>query len=244
MNKKERFIEKAKKIHSDKYDYSKVEYNNCKEKVCIICPIHGEFWQTPTGHIDKKAECPKCKGNHRYTTEEFLNSIDKDIRSKYDFSKFIYKKTHDKSVVICPKHGEFLQSPHNIRKGIGCPKCKESKLEMEVMNFLEKNNITYIYEYKFSKNNKKQSLDFFLSEYNIGIECQGIQHFKPVDFAGKGEKWALNEYKHIIELDESKRKECKENGIKLFYYTDKKEEVKNFEVSCFLNKIDDILNYL
>ena len=48
------FIEKAKQIHGDKYDYSKVEYVNNRTKVCIICPEHGEFWQTPDNHLKGK----------------------------------------------------------------------------------------------------------------------------------------------------------------------------------------------
>ena len=59
----EEFIRKAKKIHGDKYNYSKVKYKNNSTKVCIICPKHGEFWQRPNDHISKKAECPLCKGN-------------------------------------------------------------------------------------------------------------------------------------------------------------------------------------
>lgn len=43
--KNEIFIEKAKKVHGDKYDYSKVNYIDNKTKICIICPEHGEFWQ-------------------------------------------------------------------------------------------------------------------------------------------------------------------------------------------------------
>lgn len=54
------FIEKAKKIHGNKYDYGKVNYVNNKTKVCIICPEHGEFWQTPRAHICKQHGCPKC----------------------------------------------------------------------------------------------------------------------------------------------------------------------------------------
>jgi hypothetical protein len=50
MNTKD-FIEKAKKIHGDKYDYSKVEYVDSQTKVCIICPIHGEFFVTPHNHL-------------------------------------------------------------------------------------------------------------------------------------------------------------------------------------------------
>ena len=53
------FIEKARKAHGDKYDYSKVNYVNARTKVCIICPIHGEFWQTPNVHI-RTCGCTEC----------------------------------------------------------------------------------------------------------------------------------------------------------------------------------------
>ena len=66
---KEEFIAKAKKIHGDRYDYSKVEYINASTKVCIICHEkdengieHGEFWQTPMSHIATRG-CPKCRGS-------------------------------------------------------------------------------------------------------------------------------------------------------------------------------------
>ena len=54
-----KFIIRAREIHGDKYDYSKVEYKNSKEKVCIICPVHGEFWQTPSIHLMSKG-CRQC----------------------------------------------------------------------------------------------------------------------------------------------------------------------------------------
>ena len=60
------FIEKAKKVHGDKYDYSKVEYVNSHSKVCIICPKHGEFWQNPNGHL-RGHGCPKCRESHLET---------------------------------------------------------------------------------------------------------------------------------------------------------------------------------
>lgn len=66
---KEEFIKDARKVHGDKYDYSKVEYVGSKIKVCIICPKHGEFWQTPSHHFEGKG-CPKCSGNYIPTTEE------------------------------------------------------------------------------------------------------------------------------------------------------------------------------
>ena len=54
------FIAEASIIHGSQYDYSKVDYKNNKEKVCIICPIHGEFWQRPQDHIQRKTGCPRC----------------------------------------------------------------------------------------------------------------------------------------------------------------------------------------
>ena len=164
---KNRFIQRSKKIHSDKYDYSKVEYVNNKTKVCIICHEkdefgneHGEFWQNPTGHIDKKAGCPKCSKNHRYTTEEFLNKLPYWMKQKYDFSKFSYIRTHDKSILTCREHGEFLISPHDVIKGIGCPGCSESKLERQIRLFLKEKNIQFISEYKHNKNFGKQAILF------------------------------------------------------------------------------------
>lgn len=52
-------IERFKKIHGNKYNYSRVDYISMHTKVCIICPIHGEFWQTPHNHL-KGQNCQKC----------------------------------------------------------------------------------------------------------------------------------------------------------------------------------------
>lgn len=247
----EEFIKRAKEIHGDRYDYSKVNYINNRTKVCIICSEHGEFWQEPTTHLDNKAGCPKCSKNYRYTTEEFLSSLPEWIKERYDFSKFVYKRTHEKSTVICSEHGEFLMSPHNIRKGIGCPGCSESKIEREIRLFLKKNNIRYFSEYKHTKEFCKQALDFYLPDYNIGIECQGIQHFEPTDFAGKGIEWAKDEYKNNIELDINKQNLCKKNNIKLIYFTtvehkkliteNKNTHFKGYNVFTCIEDIEKIL---
>ena len=222
---KDKFIEKAREIHGDKYDYSKVNYINNSTKVCIIChekdengKEHGEFWQTPTAHLDKKQGCPRCTNNHRYTTQEFLENLPDWIKERYDFSEFEYVSTHKKSTLICPEHGKFLISPHNIRKGIGCPSCSESKIERELSLFLEEYKAKYVREYK-EDGFGKQTIDFFLPDFRVAIECQGIQHFQPTDFAGRGKEWAEQEYKHNIELDCRKQILCNECDIKLIYFT-------------------------
>lgn len=55
----EQFIAEAKAIHGDKYDYSKVAYIDTHTKVCVICPIHNEFWTIPCDHLHKHG-CPHC----------------------------------------------------------------------------------------------------------------------------------------------------------------------------------------
>ena len=48
------FIEESRKVHKDKFDYSKVKYINNQTKVTITCIKHGDFFQTPSSHIYKK----------------------------------------------------------------------------------------------------------------------------------------------------------------------------------------------
>ena len=55
----EEFIDKANKVHNNRYDYSRVEYKNSQTKICIVCPKHGEFWQTPAMHLYGNG-CSKC----------------------------------------------------------------------------------------------------------------------------------------------------------------------------------------
>lgn len=212
------FIEKAKQVHGDKYDYSKVEYVGAKTKVCIICHEHGEFWQEPTNHLSGNG-CPICIGKNK-TNEILIKEFTKIHGDKYDYSKVEYIGNHKKVCIICPEHGEFWQTPANHLKGNGCPKCKASKIENNVKNVLNEINVNYLYQYipSFLNNGKShQSLDFYLPDYNIAIECQGIQHFKPVDFAGKGEEWARNLFENNVKRDICKENKCKKHDIKIVY---------------------------
>jgi hypothetical protein len=211
------FLEEAKKIHGDKYDYSKVEYINDSTKVCIICPVHGEFWQTPKQHL-KGCECRKCANaitaiNRRKTLENFVKDAKKIHGDRYDYSKVEYKNSYKRVCIICPTHGEFWQTPHEHLKGCGCPICNSSHLEKEIIDFLNKNNIVFETQKNFEWLGK-QRLDFYLPDYNIAIECQGLQHFENISFFG-GE----NAYFYRKKMDEKKRILCEKNNVKIFYYS-------------------------
>jgi hypothetical protein len=116
------FIEVAKKIHGDKYDYSKVEYKGANDKVCIVCPHHGEFYQISGDHI-KGSGCPKCGGTCRSNTEEFVKKAKELHGNKYDYSRVDYKNNTTSVEIFCKIHGYFNQSPKSHLRGRGCPTC-------------------------------------------------------------------------------------------------------------------------
>ena len=116
------FVQKAKKVHRDRYDYSRVEYINSKTKVCIICPEHGEFWQTPDKHLQGDG-CPECAGNKLLTCENFVKKAILIHSDKYDYSFVDYVNYKTKVKIVCPEHGPFWQKPANHLQGCGCPEC-------------------------------------------------------------------------------------------------------------------------
>lgn len=128
------FIEKAQKVHGDKYNYEKVKYVDAKTKVIITCPIHGDFSQQPYNHLNGNG-CPKCVHNH-WDTESFINEAKKIHGDKYDYSKTVYKSVRDKVCIIChdlDRHGneigEFWQYPLTHLNGSGCEREIRGKKE-------------------------------------------------------------------------------------------------------------------
>jgi very-short-patch-repair endonuclease len=237
----EEFIEKAKKIHGDKYDYSKTKYVDAKTKVCIICPEHGEFFISPHNHLCGK-KCIKCatierSNKHRNKQEDVIDKAKIVHNNKYDYSKVKYNKMHEKVCIICPEHGEFWQSMANHVSGKGCPACKESFLEREVEKTLLDNNILFETQKQFNwlKIKKPMKLDFYLPDYNVAIECQGLQHFKSIPYFGGDEKFEIRKQRDII-----KRKLCEEHGIKILYYTTEKIETDEKITNNLFELLDNI----
>lgn len=239
----EDFIKRAKEIHGDKYDYSKVKYVNKRTNVVIICPIHGEFSQNPHNHVQQHQGCPECgkeiakkrEGNYknrRKTIDEFKKDLYKIYGDKYEvIGEYVNNKTKIK--IFChhrntngEEHGIFEAKPNDLLSGHGCKRCVHSKLEDDVELFLQENNLKYEHQKMFKEWLGTQRLDFFLPEYNIAIECQGRQHFLPVDFKGNGNEWAIEQFKKIQILDDKKNKLCTEHGIKILYFAENEYETK------------------
>lgn len=153
----EEFIKKARAVHGDKYDYSKVKYVNSTTRVCIICPEHGEFWQKPNIHLQKKG-CLKCGRQrtaqfHSKSLEQFLQEAKIVHGNKYDYSKVKYVNYQTRITIICPVHGEFYQSPTSHLQGNGCPKCGNDRTALRMTNedFINKAKAVHGDRYDYSK---------------------------------------------------------------------------------------------
>lgn len=124
---KKEFIKRLNKKHNNFYDYSKVEFESLFDKIIIICPIHGEFKQQAKLHRLGQG-CPKCgdskKGSSKKdTTKSFIKKARKVHGYKYDYSKVEYLSSQKHVIIICKKHGEFLQTPNVHLRGRNCYKC-------------------------------------------------------------------------------------------------------------------------
>jgi hypothetical protein len=207
------FIEKSKKVHGDKYEYSKVEYSNNIKPVEIICPIHGNFKQSPGKHMSGNG-CPKCGGKLKSNTEDFIKKAKIVHHDKYNYSKVNYINNITPIQIICPMHGDFTQRPTNHLLGKGCSICRESKGEVNVQKTLSSLGVKFIRLKRFDDciglSGKKLIFDFYLPDYNLCIEYDGEQHFRPVSI------WAGDEgFKNIQRNDKIKDEYCKKNGINL-----------------------------
>ena len=116
------FVAKAREVHGDRYDYSLVEYTRAKVPVTIICPIHGEFRQTPDVH-NRGCGCVKCRDNV-YDLKSFIVAARKVHGDRFDYSLSTYSGIYGLVRIICPEHGEFLQRADTHAAGKnGCKQC-------------------------------------------------------------------------------------------------------------------------
>ena len=216
------FIKKSKRIFGNRYDYSLVDYSDAFSKVCIICKLHGSFYQTPNIHLGGHG-CPQCGrlkvGTvRRSTTEEFIEKARSVHGNRYRYSLSNYVNNSTKICIECPKHGVFFQKPNNHLSGHNCPRCNMSKGELKIENFLLNIGIEYIKQKKFEKcrnpnTNRRLKFDFYIPSKNILIEYDGEQHFRQ-SFLG-GHYNSLEELNKLQMLDGIKTKFASENGITL-----------------------------
>jgi protein-arginine kinase activator protein McsA len=221
----EEIIQHFKNVHGDCYDYSKVTYRGARVKVDIICPEHGKFSQVPISH-KRGIGCPKCGVASRVdkqslTTQQVLEDFHKTHGDRYNYSKVDYVNTSTKVLIICPEHGEFWQSPHDHKRGTGCPECGKNQIAEPLFRECLETFISRFGKFEFPNTRPdwlrnpetgyKLELDCYNEELGLAFELQGRQHYKPIKCWG-GEKGFVR----TIRRDVHKRTECTKHGVELF----------------------------
>lgn len=243
----EMFIEKARRVHGNLYDYDEVEYFNSATPVRIRCFEHGIFEQTPSGHLqgNKCKKCRKLKVDEiesrkvekisqkwKRWTNKFILESRAVHGDRYDYCKVEYRGRKTKVCIICPDHGEFWQAPVYHLKGCKCSRCRMSKGETMISVLLSKWNIPFKFDKRFSDcrgiGGNPLSFDFHLPDHNILIEFDGMHHY------GRGQyhthKLNAEDNKRITEHDRRKTNYAMFNGIKMV-------RIPYFK----MNKIEEIL---
>ena len=237
----EQYIEEAKTVHGDKYDYSKVEYKGTHEKICVICPEHGEFWQEAKLHLNSYG-CPKCARieagkNIAKSKGDFVEKAKQVHGDKYDYSEVEYKDCRTFVTIICKKHGRFTISPTRLLNSIGCPQCfHERRVESNRMSnetALEKIKEIFGDFYDYSK------FEYIDSNHNVKLICKkhGVFEITPRQIfhesgecpeCSKEKKLQKKILKEQEELLKSKQKEEKKllRKIKLEENERKKQAIK------------------
>lgn len=220
------FIEKSKMIHGDdKYDYSQVVYINSEKEVILKCKDCGTVFKiTPHQHLTngKYQGCPECaKRQKMLGLEEFIKRS-KEIygEDEYDYSKVEYVNVYTKVRLCCKRCGTwFTVTPSNHLSGISahsCPNCHTSRGERRLFEIIQKEfNFRMIEHYEVMNNtnvskNKRFYIDAYLPDFNLFIEFNGMQHYKPTKLWGGQERFE----KQVLR-DEAIRLYCKENNIRL-----------------------------
>lgn len=186
----------------------------------LNCLKHGQITMS-YDYLIKHLRCPMCEKEEDLNErkENFIRKCKIVHQSRYNYDNIIYINKHSYVKNIkCPIHGYFDINAGNHLHGHGCPRCQMSKLEEKIYTMLFNEKIDFIFQYKNKKILGSQSLDFYIPNINLGIECQGRQHYENKSHFGLGQF----DYDMQIKRDTEKFDKCNLNNIELIYYADKK----------------------
>lgn len=218
------FIKNLHKKHPHIDLYSK--YTKASAIMAFKCNKCGHIWQTKGRNllIKHSVGCPICREHKK---KNIKHPISKKYREKLTInfirklhinhpqwtliSKYINRTT---IISIACKHNHIFTiiAENALKKKAKCPYCPTSRIskgEHQIINYLNKHNITYEYAFKTPTCKDKAPLHFDFKIKNILIEYQGEQHYKPIKCWGGQTKLKLQQ-KH----DQIKREWAKNNGYR------------------------------
>lgn len=203
-------------IHKGEYEILSDYCINSSSKISVRHNICGNIYDINlNSFLNKKTKCAFCNGNKKMTIEILKNRINEIFGYEYSVLSEKYENVDKKLIFKHNKCGYYWDvKVCNMLSGkSGCPMCSpKSKGEQKIIKYLSKNNILFIKDKSFDGCIYSINLhyDFYLTEYNICIEFDGIQHYKPVDRFG-----GVDSYNEQIKKDIIKNNYCKNNEIKL-----------------------------
>ena len=200
------------------YTLLSTDYVNNRTELKYICP-NGHKHSTNWDGFSNGRRCPECgvetvKSKLRLSYDEVKQGFEKE---GYTLLSTEYIKSSSKLKVRCPKSHEYEVSWGHFNQGRRCPICNNSKGEKRISLFLKENNINYEAQKLFKECSYKRMLpfDFYLIDYNICIEYDGQQHYNTIDFSGKNQERAEEQFKQTQKKDNIKTQYCLDNNIKL-----------------------------
>ena len=211
------FIKRSKKVHGDKYSYSKTKYVNSRTKVVVICQEHGEFSVKPTAHYGQGHGCRKCKNKaSEISFEEFVKRSRKFHGDKFTYPDQDFNGITSHIKIICPTHGEFLQKASSHSRGIGCSRCAGRGRGMSYSNndFISAARKIHgeKYDYSLTKYiNSKTKVKIICKEHgefeqkaNNHLTGQGCRECGYILVSKKGRKKWQEIYPELIEVHQDK----------------------------------------
>ena len=255
-------IENNRQDILERWDYELNKYKpseincNTEEKYYFKCPrcLHKSELRHIFNLVSNKVKTIHCKTCNSFAQwgidnlgEDFLEEYwDWERNNIIKINPWIINKSSKKTIYIkCQineNHESYKVACHNFVLGKRCPVCNISKGEYKIKQLLDNKKINYEYEKTynglFGINNGSLSYDFYLHDYNLLIEYQGLQHEKPVDFQGKGKIYSQKQFKIQQEHDRRKREYAKTNNINLleiwYWDYDNIEEILTKELNKYI----------
>ena len=173
------FLDQARRVHGNKYDYSKTAYRRGTDMIVITCPSHGDFCQLASSHL--RAGCARCPRHSNIDQGVFEKRASAVHSGKYSYKRAVYSRSSAKLVITCPVHGDFEQYPQNHLRGQGCRKCtnllKSSSTGQWIQAAIDRHGEKYEYD-KVKYTGHKDLVNIGCSKHgdfwqNAGSHLQG-----------------------------------------------------------------------
>lgn len=210
----DKFIERAREIHGDTYDYSLTQYKGQTEKVVVICKVHGPVEMYPSWHTYHKGGCARCNFDSvRRTIPELIDDFRAVHGDTYIYDRIVeYKNSQDIVTVVCKQHGAFDVVARIHQSGSGCPVCCESLGERVIRSALEVAGVEFEKEFRAPGCTHKGQLRFDFKVDRLLIEFHGKQHYEDIPFFDKDGRDPFEERQL---RDSIKAQWAKDNGYDL-----------------------------